>query len=164
MKNRLGVLAAALVVLLVLVRLFPPAGVKGAGMAPTLSDGDRVLVNNLAYQWRDPRRGDVVRLLWPVNPDRAFVMRVIAEEGDRTQIIGGRVYVNDVPVKDEYVLADFRGHDNWGPQTIPEGYYFVMGDHRNGVSDSRHWGFVPKKYITGRILLRWWPLSGAQVL
>jgi signal peptidase I len=163
MKRRLAVLGAALVMLFVLVSIFQPARVQGGGMAPTLADGDRMLVNNQAYRWRDPQRGDVVRLFYPANADKTFVMRVIAEEGDRVQIVGGRVSVNDVPAKDDYVLAEFRSHDDWGPQIVPEGYYFVMGDHRNHVADSRHWGFVPKKYITGRILLRWWPLSSARV-
>ena len=162
MKRRLVVLGAALVVLFVLVRLLQPAGVKGGGMAPTLIDGDRLLVNNLAYQWRDPRRGDVVRLLYPPNPTKVFVMRVIAEEGDRVQIVAGRVLVNDAPRDDGVVPANFRAHDNYGPTIIPEGYYFVMGDHRNNSSDSRHWGFVPKKYITGRVWLRWWPLSSVR--
>ena len=162
MKSRLAVLGAALVILFVLVSVFQAARIQGGGMAPTLADGDRLLVNNLAYQWRDPRRGDVVRLLYPPNPTKVFVLRVIAEEGDRVQIAGGRVLVNDAPSNDDFVPASFRAHDDWGPRIIDEGYYFVMGDHRNNVSDSRHWGFVPKKYITGRILLRWWPLSNAR--
>ena len=47
---------------------------------------------------------------------------------------------------------------------IPEGYYFVMGDHRNNSSDSRHWGMVPKKYIIGKVQLRWWPVPTARRL
>mgnify|MGYP003694804123 CR=1 FL=1 len=70
---------------------------------------------------------------------------MIAEEGDTVRIVDGRVYVNDIPLQDDYVPSEFRSHDDWGPQVIPEGYYFVMGDHRNNSSDSRHWGMVPKK-------------------
>ncbi len=58
---------------------------------------------------------------------------------------------------------EYRSHDDWGPQVIPEGYYFVMGDHRNNSSDSRHWGFVPKKYIIGKVQLRWWPVPSGRV-
>ncbi|MDH4064331.1 MAG: signal peptidase I, partial [Acidobacteriota bacterium] len=70
-------------------------------------------------------------------------------------------YVNDVPIPDSQVPPEYRSHDDWGPQVIPEGYYFVMGDHRNNSSDSRHWGFVPKKYIIGKVQLRWWPVPTA---
>ena len=73
------------------------------------------------------------------------------------------VYVNDTPLRDDYVPSEYRSHDDWGPQVIPEGYYFVMGDHRNNSSDSRHWGMVPKKYIIGKVQLRWWPIPHARV-
>ena len=58
-----------------------------------------------------------------------FVKRVIAEKGDSVRIVDGRVYVNDVPLNDDDVPAEYRSHDDWGPQVIPDGYYFVMGDH-----------------------------------
>ena len=92
-----------------------------------------------------------------------LVKRVIAGEGDVVHIVEGRVYVNDLPLHDEYVPHAFRGHDDWGPTVIQQGYYFVMGDHRNNSSDSRHWGMVPKKYIIGKVQLRWWPLDHARV-
>ena len=114
-------------------------------MAPTLEDQDRLIVNKLVYRIGEPRRGDIVMLYYPLNPDKSFVKRVIAEEGDTVRIVDGRVYVNDIPLKDDYVSSEYRSHDDWGPQVIPEGYYFVMGDHRNNSSDSRHWGMVPKK-------------------
>ena len=69
----------------------------------------------------------------------------------------------DIPLKDDYVSSEYRSHDDWGPQVIPEGYYFVMGDHRNNSSDSRHWGMVPKKYIIGKVQIRWWPVPTARV-
>ena len=100
-------------------------------------------------------------LYYPLNPDKSFVKRVIAEEGDTVRIVDGRVYVNDVPLHDDYVPTEYRSHDDWGPQVIPEGYYFVMGDHRNNSSDSRHWGMVPKKYIIGKVQVRWWPVPNA---
>ena len=88
---------------------------------------------------------------------------VIAEEGDQVRVVDGRVYRNDVPMDDAFVPVEYRSHDDWGPQVVPEGYYFVMGDHRNNSSDSRHWGFVPKKYIIGKVQLRWWPIPHARV-
>jgi signal peptidase I len=139
------------------------ARVDGLSMAPTLEDHDRLIVNNLVYEISDPRPGDNVMLYYPLNPEKMFVKRVIAREGDTVRIIDGRVYVNDIPLHDDYVPVEFRSHDDWGPQVIQQGYYFVMGDHRNNSSDSRHWGPVPKKYIVGKVKVRWWPLQDARI-
>jgi signal peptidase I len=157
------VASAAVYATLIVTFGFQVARVEGMSMAPTLEDQDRLIVNKLIYRLEAPRRGDIVMLYYPVNPDKSFVKRVIAEEGDLVRIVDGRVYVNDVPLKDDYVPSEFRSHDDWGPQVIREGYYFVMGDHRNNSSDSRHWGEVPKKYIIGKVQLRWWPLPDARI-
>ena len=142
---------------------FQVARVDGLSMAPTLEDHDRLIVNKLVYEIGDPRPGDIVMLYYPLNPEKMFVKRVIAREGDVVRIVDGHVYVNDLPLHDEYVAEDFRSHDDWGPSTIQEGYYFVMGDHRNNSSDSRHWGQVPKKYIVGKVKVRFWPLRDARI-
>jgi signal peptidase I len=156
-------LSAAVYAILIVTFGFQVARVEGMSMAPTLEDQDRLIVNKLIYRIAEPRRGDIVMLYYPLNPDKSFVKRVIAEEGDSVRVVDGRVYVNDIPLHDDYVPAEYRSHDDWGPQVIPEGYYFVMGDHRNNSSDSRHWGFVPKKYIIGKVQLRWWPVPTARV-
>ena len=155
--------SAAVYATLIVTFCFQVARVDGLSMAPTLQDHDRLIVNKLVYELGEPRPGDIVMLYYPVNPDKMFVKRVIAEEGDTVRIVDGLVYVNDIPLKDDYVPTEFRSHDDWGPQVIPEGYYFVMGDHRNNSSDSRHWGMVPKKYIIGKVQLRWWPVPAARV-
>jgi signal peptidase I len=155
--------SAAVYAILIVTFGFQVARVEGQSMAPTLEDQDRLIVNKLVYRIGEPRRGDIVMLYYPLNPEKSFVKRVIAEEGDTVRILDGRVYVNDVPLRDDYVPDEFRSHDDWGPQVIPEGYYFVMGDHRNNSSDSRHWGMVPKKYIIGKVQLRWWPVPTARV-
>jgi signal peptidase I len=155
--------SAAVYAVLIVTFGFQVARVEGQSMAPTLEDQDRLIVNKLVYRIGEPRRGDIVMLYYPLNPEKSFVKRVIAEEGDTVRIVDGRVYVNDIPLKDDYVPAEFRSHDDWGPQVIPEGYYFVMGDHRNNSSDSRHWGMVPKKYIIGKVQIRWWPVPTARV-
>ena len=155
--------SAAVYATLIVTFGFQVARVDGLSMAPTLEDHDRLIVNKLVYELGEPRPGDIVMLYYPLNPEKMFVKRVIAREGDSVRIVDGRVYVNDIPLHDEYVPAEFRSHDDWGPQVIQQGYYFVMGDHRNNSSDSRHWGPVPKKYIVGKVKVRWWPLQDARI-
>jgi signal peptidase I len=155
--------SAAVYATLIVTFGFQVARVEGQSMAPTLADQDRLIVNKLAYRLGEPHVGDIVMLYYPLNPEKSFVKRVIAEEGDQVRVVDGRVYRNDVPMDDTFVPAEYRSHDDWGPQVVPEGYYFVMGDHRNNSSDSRHWGWVPKKYIIGKVQLRWWPLPEARV-
>jgi signal peptidase I len=155
--------SAAVYATLIVTFGFQVARVEGQSMAPTLEDQDRLIVNKFAYRLHEPQLGDIVMLYYPADPDKSFVKRVIAEPGDQVRIVDGRVYRNEVPLEDDYVPQEFRSHDDWGPEVIPEGYYFVMGDHRNNSSDSRHWRFVPKKYIIGKVQLRWWPLPAARL-
>jgi signal peptidase I len=155
--------SAAVYATLIVTFGFQVARVEGQSMAPTLADQDRLIVNKLAYRLGDPQVGDIVMLYYPLNPEKSFVKRVIAKEGDQVRIVDGRVYRNDVLINDEYVPAEYRSHDDWGPEVVPEGQYFVMGDHRNNSSDSRHWKWVPKKYIIGKVQLRWWPLPHARI-
>lgn len=155
--------SASVWAVLIITFVFQIARVEGQSMAPTLDDQDRLFINKLQYRFASPQKGDIVMLYYPVDPDKMFVKRVIAEPGDTLRIVDGRVFVNDLAMRDEFVAAEYRSHDDWGPQVVPEGYYYVMGDHRNNSSDSRQWGPVPKKYIVGKIQARWWPLPHARV-
>jgi signal peptidase I len=160
--------SAAVYATLIVTFGFQVARVEGQSMAPTLEDQDRLIVNKLAYRMGEPSRGDIVMLYYPINPDKSFVKRVIAEEGDEVRIADGRVFVKtpsgyEVQLADDFVPPEFRSHEDFGPELVKDGYYFVMGDHRNNSSDSRHWGQVPKKYIIGKVQLRWWPIPNARV-
>jgi signal peptidase I len=155
--------SAAVYATLIVTFGFQVARVEGMSMAPTLQDQDRLIVNKLAYRLGDPKVGDIVMLYYPLKPEKSFVKRIIAEEGDQVRIVDGRVFRNEVPLDDSFVPPEYKSHDDWGPRVIDEGYYFVMGDHRNNSSDSRHWGLVPKKYIIGKVQLRWWPMGHAKV-
>ena len=156
--------SAAVYATLIVTFGFQVARVEGKSMEPTLQDQDRLIVNKAAYRFFGaPERDDIVMLYYPRDPDKSFVKRVVAEEGDTVRIEDGQVYVNEVLQPDPFVPPEFRSHEDHGPEVVQESYYFVMGDHRNNSSDSRHWGQVPEKYIIGRVQLRWWPLADARI-
>jgi signal peptidase I len=155
--------SAAVYATLIVTFVCQVARVEGQSMSPTLEDQDRLIVNKLIYRLSEPHRGDIVMLYYPINPDKSFVKRVIAEEGQEIRIVDGKVSVDGEQIDDVYVPPQYRSHDDFGPFKVREGYYFVMGDHRNNSSDSRHWGEVPKKYIIGKVQLRWWPLGHARI-
>jgi signal peptidase I len=156
-------LSAAVYATIIVTFGFQVARVEGQSMIPTLEDQDRLIVNKLAYRLGAPRVGDVVMLYYPEDPDKSFVKRVVAEENDTIRSADGKVYRNEVLLSDDFIPEEYQSHDTWGPYVVPRGYYFVMGDHRNNSSDSRAWGNVPKKYIIGRVQLRWWPLDHARI-
>ena len=157
--------SAAVYATLIMTFGFQVARVEGQSMAPTLADHDRLIVNKAAYiPWvGEPQVGDIVMLYYPNKPEQAFVKRVIARQGDMVRIVAGNVYRNDILMDDSFLPSQYRSRDDWGPEIVPEGYYFVMGDNRNNSFDSRHWRFVPKRYIIGRVELRWWPMPQTRV-
>jgi signal peptidase I len=143
----------------VTTHLFQIARVEGTAMAPTLNDQDRLIVNKRVYRVGDPAIGDIVMLSYPLEPEKSFVKRVIASGGDEVRVEDGVLFRNGMRVEEPYVSDQHRSHDDWGPEVVPEDAFFVMGDHRNNSSDSRHWGFVPREYMLGRVTSRWWPLA-----
>jgi len=155
--------SAAVYATLIVTFICQVARVEGHSMSPTLENDDRLIVNKLIYRLSVPQRDDIVMLYYPVNPDKSFVKRVIAKENDTVRIVDGKVYVNGEAREDVFVPPTYRSHEDFGSMTVKQGYYFVMGDHRNNSSDSREWGEVPRKYIIGKVQLRWWPLSTARI-
>jgi signal peptidase I len=155
--------SAAVYATLIVTFGFQVARVEGQSMAPTLEDQDRLIVNKLAYRLHAPQVGDIVMLYYPVDPDKSFVKRVVGEPNDVLKSVNGTVYRNGVPLDDDFIPEQYGDHDTWGPLQVQEGHYFVMGDHRNNSSDSRAWGQVPKRYIIGKVQLRWWPVGDARI-
>jgi len=155
--------SAAVYATLIVTFICQVARVEGHSMSPTLENDDRLIVNKLIYRLSVPQPDDIVMLYYPVNPDKSFVKRVIAKEGDVVRIVDGKVYVNNEPRDDVFVPPTYRSHEDFSSITVKQGYYFVMGDHRNNSSDSREWGEVPRKYIIGKVQLRWWPLTSARL-
>jgi signal peptidase I len=167
-KHKVG-LAALVLTLLVGIDLFvvafrtwafSVARIEGRAMSPTLDDQDRLIVNHSVYFVSEPSLGDIAMIRWPVDPEKRFVERIVARGGDRIEMKDGDFYRNGDLVTESYRSAERRLAENWGPQEVPAGHYFVMGDNRGDSSDSRTWGPVPRRYVLGRLSVRWWPSFG----
>jgi signal peptidase I len=137
--------------------------VQGTSMQPLLDDGERIVVNKLLYRFHAIERGDVVVFWWPRDPKVSFIKRVVALPGDKVEIRDGVLSVNDRVVDEPYVLHAPGDSDasNMPAKEVPQGFYFVLGDHRGSSNDSRNWGEVPEKYIYGKALARFWPVAKA---
>ncbi|MDQ7819851.1 MAG: signal peptidase I [Armatimonadota bacterium] len=146
-----------LIITFVVQAFFIPSG----SMEPTLQVGDRILVAKFAYRLSPIRRGDVIVFHYPLNPGKDFVKRVVALGGETVELRDGVVLINDTPVTQlSAPEADDAGRactTNYGPQTVPRGYLFVLGDNRCNSEDSRFFGFVPEQNVVGRALFIYWP-------
>lgn len=133
--------------------------VASESMRPTLEINDRVLIDKLSYRWSSPERGDIVvfsptEALKKQNVQDTLIKRVIGLPGDKVEIKLGRVYVNDKLLPEQYIAEEQEYH--WGPVTVAPDSYLVMGDNRDRSYDSRSWGFVPRNYIIGKAIMRFW--------
>ena len=161
-------LSVALIICVVIFAFFIRLiDVRGTSMNPTLNNNDKMLVSGLFYE---PKVGDVVVFKKDeYDPERALVKRVIAVEG---QVINmdfdrGIVDVDGVPLEEDYRMEpDTYMIDFIGPQTVPEGCVFVMGDNRNASTDSRkkEIGMVDTRLILGRAYAVVYPLSQVRTI
>jgi signal peptidase I len=160
------VLVTLSIILLCSLFLFRQTVVAGGSMEGTLSDGERLLISDFFYT---PKAGDVVVVqieddiadaYAELERNDAIIQRVIATEGQTVAVIGGVVYVDGAPLKEDYVLRD--GYDSraeMAPVTVSEGHIFLMGDHRNSSLDSRYFGEVDERTVIGKVLFRILPFS-----
>ena len=143
--------------------------VEGSSMYGTLHHSEFVLVNKLAYVRSEPQHGDIIVFNYPQDPSEQFVKRIIAIPGDTIEIRQGIVYVNGERVTEPYVskgtqLAGFADRDELSNRTVPADAFFVMGDNRRGSRDSREWGYLPRKFIVGKVWVAYWPLDDFGVI
>ena len=148
----------------IILFLYQPVRVEGTSMLPMLQDQDRLFINKFAYRFEDIHRGDVVVFLYPHDHSKSYIKRVIALPGDELCIDHGRVSVNGVALKEDYVPARFQDDRSQAAMVIPQGEYFVMGDHRSISSDSRDFGPVPRRLIYGKAAFVYWPMDQAGVI
>ena len=161
---------ALMIAALVVVFIVQPVKVEGTSMLPRLHDGERIFVNKLIYydeyRWAPKiERGDIVVFWYPKDPSKSYIKRVIGLPGETVEVREGTVYINGAVLEEKYLdPSENSSSASQGPLPVNPNYYFVMGDNRDNSSDSRSWGLVPKKYIYGKALLRYWPPSAASVI
>jgi len=136
--------------------------VFGPSMEPSLYEGERVLVNKLAYHVREPRTGEVVVFVEPGGRNRSLVKRVVGVSGQELEVRSGNVFVDGEIAREHYVISP--SEDTMPPQTVDEGEIFVMGDNRSNSVDSRYFGPVSVDAIRGKAFLVFWPLSRFHLL
>lgn len=135
------------------------AKIPSESMEDTIMTGDRIFGNRLAYINKDPQRFDIVIFKYPDDETQLFIKRVIGLPGETVEIRDGKVYIDgsETPLDDSFTPEPPQG--NWGPEVVPEGSYFMLGDNRNRSKDSRFWTntFVKKEKILGKAVLRYFP-------
>lgn len=193
-QSLLGTVAIAVFVITFIIQAFT---IPSESMEKTLLIGDYLLVDKARFgtgwsHWFMPyqqiKRQDIVVFRYPVHPSMYFVKRVIGVPGDRVRLINKRVFVNGVPLDENYVVYSkpfdsYRDNFPDGPWwsfdidahwsvefhkliedkqlIVPQDCYFVMGDNRDDSSDSRYWGFVPRENVVGRPLLIYFSLRSS---
>jgi signal peptidase I len=164
------IVTVALIVVPVRLFVAQPFIVQGASMDPTFRNADYLIVDEISFKFREPRRGEVVIFRYPRDPSKFYIKRIIGLPGEMVEIQNGKIFVK---TKDGSVLHklneayfDSGGISDGTDMNIflKEAEYFVMGDNRSKSSDSRHWGALPKKLIVGRALLRLWPVDKVSYL
>ncbi len=159
--------AFVVIVVVLVVRIFvaQPFVVSGTSMIPTFQNSNYLIVDELTYDFHPPQRGDVIVFHPPIAGETGtyFIKRVIGLPGDTISIVNSVVTItnaqhpNGEVLSEPYITPD-APNDNFSV-TVPAGQYFVMGDNRPASYDSRRWGLLPAKNITGRVLLRLFPFN-----
>lgn len=135
------------------------AEVPTGSMENTVMVGDRIIASRLAYALHAPERGDIIVFDFPDDESQKYLKRVIGLPGDTVEIKNGKVYINDsqTPLEENYLREVPVG--DYGPYTVPEDSYFLMGDNRNDSFDSRFWEhtFATRDEIIGKAEFRYYP-------
>ena len=172
------------VILALFVRTFVVQAFKipTGSMENNLLIGDHLLVNKFVFAPTMTEvegavlpigsigRGNVIVFKFPEDPERDFIKRVIGLPGETIELRRKRVYINDVMLNEPYVRfvsppdqdggPVFDVRSQYGPVTVPDGHYFMMGDNRDNSEDSRYWGFLPQEYVKGRALFVYFSFGG----
>ncbi|MBI3420852.1 MAG: signal peptidase I [Candidatus Sungbacteria bacterium] len=143
-----------------------PFIVRGASMEPNFHDSQYLIIDEASLLFREPHRGEVVVFRYPRDRSQFFIKRIIALPGEEISIREGRVVISNAEhptgfaLEESYLDPPGRlSYPDMLPRKLDRDEYFVMGDNRDASSDSRIWGMLDRKLITGRTFLRVWPAS-----
>ncbi|API93726.1 signal peptidase I [Virgibacillus pantothenticus] len=144
-----AIIIAVLIAIFLKTFIFATSIVDGESMDPTLQSGERVIFNKIIYILDEPERGDIVII---EKPHKNYVKRVIGLPGETIEINDGNLYINGKRYDQTFLSENAqRQSGNYGPEKVPEGSYFVMGDNRAISKDSRNGlGFIEEDEIIGR--------------
>jgi signal peptidase I len=143
----------------IIVFLYQPVKVEGTSMMPSLEDQERIFVNKFVYRLEPIERGDIVVFRYPRDPSKSYIKRVIGVAGDHIRIDSGQVYVNGLPLDEDYVPPAYADTRSYPDTVVPADSYFVLGDHRSMSNDSRDFGPVNQGYIYGKAVFGYWPMD-----
>lgn len=144
--------------------LVQPFFVKGASMENNFHDGDYLLIDEISYRFENPSRGDVIVFRYPENPSQFFIKRIIGLPGETIEIKNNSVviyngeFTKGLTLEEDYLSSGQRT-DGTFLVKLEGNEYYVLGDNRLQSSDSRRWGTLDRKFITGRAFFRLWPLN-----
>jgi len=169
-----SIIIAVLLALVIRAFIVQAFKIPTGSMRMTLIEGDLILVNKFIYgakvpftnlrlpALREPKRGDVIVFIYPEDKSKDFIKRLVGLPGDRVEIKGGSIYINDLPAAEAIFNQIY--YYNRGQlalpgekMAVPMDNYFVLGDNSASSKDSRYWGFVPKHNLLGKAILVYWP-------
>lgn len=159
---------ALLIILPIRFWIAQPFIVSGASMDPSFFSGDYLIIDELSYQFQEPKRGEVVIFKPPQEQGRFFIKRIIGLPGDVVEIKSNKIYIynKEYPkgmIIDEFYLSQSVNTYPDLRMVLGQGEYFVLGDNRMHSSDSRIWGAVKEDSIVGRALIRLWPVKNIAI-
>ena len=177
LKEVIPYIIILIVVVLIRTYIVTPITVVGSSMVPTLHNKELLLLSKISYKIHDIDRWDIV----VIKEDDWIIKRVIGLPGEKIEYKDEVLYINDKKIEDKYAngkTKDFDMYDIYLAglsekekdkteeffETIPEGYYLVLGDNREISKDSRTVGLIKENEIKGKAIFRFWPLNKIKVL
>ena len=175
-----AIIIAILIALFIRTFVIQAFKIPSGSMKPTLQIGDHILVNKFIYGIKipyirktiipvvEPKRGDIVVFIYPLDRTKDFIKRVIGVSGDVIEVKNKKVFLNGSPYNDTHGVhtdklvlpLSIQPRDNFGPVKVPEESIFVMGDNRDQSYDSRFWGFVKLRDVMGKAFIIYWSWNG----